>query len=281
MQMASLTARVTRVLILTAAVTVVLAVAFGHERPSAVVLQAVVLVVGVLIVVTATSRHSTRLAQVRDGLARVASGDLDAELPKADGELAGLATSAATVVELLREAVVMLRHGSEVLVAGARDLEAVSKTMTATSESTAARATAVAAAADQVSGSAQRVATDTEQFDATIREVAAHAAEAASVSHDATRQATQTRDTAGELGDASQRVTHVVDLIGTIARQTHLLALNATLEAARAGQAGSGFAVVASEVKKLAEQTAAATENVAATVRTMQDGAAQVSRADH
>src|SRR5207253_5662176 len=123
-----LTARVARVFVPMAAATVVVAVAFGHERASAVVLQAVLLVAGVLIVVTLTSRHSARLAQVRDGLSKVASGDLEAEIPKMDGELAELAGSAATVVELLREAVGMLRHGSQVLVAGARDLESVSKT---------------------------------------------------------------------------------------------------------------------------------------------------------
>lgn len=279
MRMASLTARVTRILIVTTGVTVVLGLALGHARPTALVLQAIVLVVGALLVVAATSRHSARVAQLRASLSTIAGGDLEAELPVVDAELAGIATAATNLVELLREAILVLRHGSAVLIAGARDLETVGKTMTATSESTAARATAVAAAADQVSGSARRVATDTEQFDATIREVAAHAAEAASVTHDATRQATLARDTASELGDASQRVTQVVDLIGTIARQTHLLALNATLEAARAGQAGSGFAVVASEVKKLAEQTAVATQDVATTVRSMQDGAAQVARA--
>ena len=69
-------------------------------------------------------------------------------------------------------------------------------------------------------------------------------------------------DRVGGLGQAADEIGKVIEVIQDIAEQTNLLALNATIEAARAGEAGKGFAVVASEVKDLAKQTATATDDI-------------------
>jgi len=79
------------------------------------------------------------------------------------------------------------------------------------------------------------------------------------------------------LSDSAQKIGDIVKLIQTIAEQTNLLALNATIEAARAGEAGRGFAVVASEVKSLAVQTAKATEAIVGQILAVQGSTASAA----
>jgi methyl-accepting chemotaxis protein len=103
-----------------------------------------------------------------------------------------------------------------------------------------------------------------------VSEIGRQVEESSRMSVEAVKQAEKADQRIAELLTAAGRIGDVVKLITAIAEQTNLLALNATIEAARAGEAGKGFAVVASEVKQLATQTAKATEEIGAQIAMMQ-----------
>jgi methyl-accepting chemotaxis protein len=146
------------------------------------------------------------------------------------------------------------------------DLSHITDAVTATS----ARVTAAASASTQTSSNMQAVASGAEELAASVSEISRQAADALSISTQAVQQANETSVIVAGLATAAQKIGDVVKLINNIAEQTNLLALNATIEAARAGEAGRGFAVVASEVKVLATQTAKATDEISAQIAEVQ-----------
>ena len=132
-------------------------------------------------------------------------------------------------------------------------------------------AQSVAAAATQATSNVQTVAASAEELSASVEEIARQVASSTSKTSEAAGTAQGASGTIQALKSSSDTIGEVISLINDIAEQTNLLALNATIEAARAGEAGRGFAVVASEVKSLAQQTANATGDISSQVNAIQN----------
>jgi methyl-accepting chemotaxis protein len=154
--------------------------------------------------------------------------------------------------------------------ATAAQLEGAARLLTTTAGTTQQLSLQVSEAAQSACSNVQSAASAGEELSTSFAEISRHVQESSTIAADAVRQAGMTGGRVAELSDAANRIGDVLQLITQVAEQTNLLALNATIEAARAGEAGRGFAVVASEVKQLASQTAKATEEIGRQIAGMQ-----------
>lgn len=204
----------------------------------------------------------------------------EAPQPAAHSEPAAAAEgdSAREILELLE-----LELGAMI-----RQLERAANSVAGGAEATAATLAAIRDRTDALTGrtnaaqsTASTFAHAADKFTQSAQGIGAQVRNAGKLADEASAAAQEARANVDRLRESSAAIGNVVNLIAQIARQTTLLALNSTIEAARAGAAGKGFAVVATEVKALAVQTQGATEEITRKIDALQRDAAGSADAVH
>lgn len=158
-------------------------------------------------------------------------------------------------------------------------LNGASNELSDSAEAASEQSSTIAAAAEEMNQNLQVMSSAIEEMSITIGEVARKTAQAAQLVSETNRRASNSDQIVGSLSQKAQNIGKVIDAIASIADQTKLLALNASIEAANAGDAGRGFAVVASEVKELARQSFESAEEIKTEITGIQQSSSEVVRA--
>lgn len=243
------------------------------------------LLLGLLAAWTITRQIIIPLRQTLAAAERVANGDLSQDLPATRrDELGQLQASMQRMTQGLRELIGGIGDGVTQIASAAEELSAVTEQTSAGVNNQKIETDQVATAMNEMAATVHEVARNAEQAseaalmaDQQAREGDRVVTEAVNQIERLASEVINSSEAMNVLKAESDKIGSVLDVIKSVAQQTNLLALNAAIEAARAGEAGRGFAVVADEVRSLAQRTQQSTEEIEELIAGLQSGTQRVA----